>query len=97
MASAPRKRRPEPAPVTMPPITKTTRLGTHMPAASSARPGISAMAPSRSVCGMVTLLAASCARAPEANAAKATAPASACEVWCSVVARKLGARELNTP
>jgi hypothetical protein len=38
-----------------------------------------------------------CARAAVANTANETAPASACEDWCSVPAKKLGANEVNSP
>ena len=38
-----------------------------------------------------------CASAAVANNANETAPASACEGWCSVPARKLGASDVISP
>jgi hypothetical protein len=83
--------------VTIPPITNTSRLGSHIPRVNSVRPAKSTGTDTFSVVAVLAVPSAICAIAPAANAEKATAPATAYEVSCMVPARKPGMRELQTP
>jgi hypothetical protein len=78
-------------------MTKTGRLGSHIPAVNSARPVKSTGSDTFSVVATPARPSAIWATAPAANAENAMAPATAVEVLCMVPARKPGMRELKTP
>src|ERR1700733_6906470 len=95
----PLKTAPEPAPISAPAIRNSARLGVdrRTETTSSVRPASMEVVPSASTRDAGNPPVASWDATPAAKTRKSAAPASACEFWCSVVARKTPDSPANRP
>jgi hypothetical protein len=93
----PLKTAPEPAPISAPPIRNNARFGVERrtETTSSTRPVSMETVPSASM--REAFRVASWDITPQAKSRKSAAPDSACEGWCSVVARKSPDSPANRP
>jgi hypothetical protein len=90
---------PEPAPISAPATRNSARLGVdrRTETTSSTRPVSIEIVPRASTRDAGSLVVASCDATPLANTRKSARPDSACEDWCSVVARKSPDSPANRP
>ena len=93
----PLKTAPEPAPISAPAIRNSARFGVERrtETTSSTRPASMEIVPSASTRDARSV--ASWDTTPQAKSRKSAAPDSACEGWCSVVARKSPDSPANRP
>jgi len=95
----PLKTAPAPAPISAPAIRNIARLGGERRTATTSRTRPTSMesVPIASTRDAGKLLVANCDTTPAENTRNNVAPASACDGWCSVVARNSPDSPANSP